>query len=159
MELDPLLFGPDQNCFGCGLSNESGMKLRFHRDGEVVRTTFSARRDWEGPPGIVHGGLQSTLADEVGAWTVVAITGHFGFTTSMEVRFISPARIDRPIEACGEVIERAEKTARVKVVLAQGERTLLTGTVTYFLPTREQAERVLGRPLPDAWVPLARPAY
>lgn len=156
--LDPLLFGPDQCCFGCGPRNEHGMGLRFFRDGALVRTTFVAKPGWEGPPGIVHGGLQSTLADEVGAWTVVAATGHFGFTTSLQLRFLRPARTDQPIDATGEILERTETTARVRVNLSQGGQTLLTGTVSFAIPTIDQAERILDRPLPEAWRPLARPS-
>lgn len=154
--LDPLIFGEEQGCFGCGPHNDAGMQLRFFRDGDEVVTTFHAKPGWEGPPGIVHGGLQSTLADEIGAWTVIGLTGHFGFTTAMQLRFLRPAKIDLPIEARGTIVERTESTARVRVVLKQRDRRLLTGTATYLLPTRSQAEKILGDALPEAWLPLAR---
>ena len=65
--LDPHLFGEEQQCFGCGPHNARGMQLRFFRDGDAVVTTLQPRAGWEGPPGIVHGGILSTLADEVAA--------------------------------------------------------------------------------------------
>ena len=155
--LDPHLFGPDQQCFGCGPNNPNGMQLRFHRDGDAVVTEFIATPGWEGPPGIVHGGLQATLADEIGAWTVVTLLGCFGFTSGMQVRFLRPARTDRPIQARGELLEHTESSARVRMTLSQDGKKLLSGTATYMLPNATQAERILGMELPDAYRPLARP--
>lgn len=155
--LDPHLFGPDQQCFGCGPTNPVGMRLHFHRDGpDAVVTTLDARPGWEGAPGVVHGGLQATLVDEVGAWTVVACTGNFGFTTSMQVRYLRPARHGQPIEARGELVEAAESSARVRVKLSQGGETLLTATVSYLMPTLAQAESILGGPVPASWRTLTR---
>lgn len=155
--LDPLTFGPEQACFGCGPHNHVGMGLRFFREGDEVTTTFTAKPGWEGPPGILHGGLQATLADEIGAWTLVGLRGCFGFTTSAQLRWIQPARITDPVEARGRIIDERDGAATVKVKLLQGGRLLLTGTIRYALPTVAQAERILGAKLPEAWHHLARP--
>ena len=155
--LDPHLFGPDQQCFGCGPTNPAGMQLHFHRDGDdAVVTTLHAKPGWEGAPGVLHGGLQATLIDEVGAWTVIGITGNFGFTTSMQVRYLRPVRADRPVDARGELVERTDTTARVRIRLSQDDQTLASATATYLMPSREQAEAILGGALPDAWLPLTR---
>lgn len=156
--LDPLIFGEDQGCFGCGPHNPVGMQLRFFREGEdTVTTTFQAREGWDGPPGIVHGGLQATLADEIGAWTVVGVRGHFGFTSSMQLRYLRPARSDAPIEARGRVTEADGARTVVRIELSQGGRKLLTGTASYVSPPVETAEKILGQPLPPEWRALARP--
>lgn len=155
--LDPLTFGPDQRCFGCGPHNESGMKLRFAVDGDQVVTTFHARDGWEGPPGIVHGGLQATLADEIGAWTLVGLRQRFGFTATAQLRWLRPARTADPIEARGEIVEESEAGATVKIKLSQGGRTVLSGRIRYVYATVDQAESMLGRPLPEAWKKLAKP--
>ena len=155
--LDPMTFGPEQQCFGCGPHNHAGMQLRFRREGDAVVTTFHAREGWEGPPGIVHGGLQATLADEIGAWTLVGLRQRFGFTASAQLRWLRPARTDRPIEARGSLIEDDDTGAAVRVKLTQDGRTVLTGRLRYAYATVEQAERILGQPLPEAWHHLARP--
>lgn len=154
--LDPHLFGEEQGCFGCGPRNDVGMQLRFFREGDRVTTTFTPRSGWDGPPGIVHGGLQATLADEVGAWTVVGIRGHFGFTASMQLRYLRPARSDRPIEASGRVTDADGARTTVRIVLTQDDRKLVTGTATYMSPSAPMAEKILGMPLPEAWRKLAR---
>ena len=155
--IDPELFGPDQQCFGCGPTNPVGMKLHFHRDGEdAVVTTLHPRPGWEGAPGVLHGGLQATLIDELGAWTVVAVTGNFGFTTSMQVRYLRPVRADQPVDGRGELVERGASTARVRIRLTQGGDALAMATVSYLLPTLAQAESIMGGPVPEAWRHLTR---
>jgi acyl-coenzyme A thioesterase PaaI-like protein len=156
--LDPLTFGPDQLCFGCGPNNHTGMQLHFAVDGDDVVTTFRARPGWEGPPGIVHGGLQATLADEIGAWTLVGQRGRFGFTVSANLRWLRPARMSLPIEARGRIIDESDTHATVKVGLRQEGRLVLTGQIRFVYATVEQAEQMLGQELPEAWKVLARPA-
>ncbi|MEO0601094.1 MAG: PaaI family thioesterase [Myxococcota bacterium] len=154
--LDPDLFGEDQRCFGCGPRNDVGMQLRFFREGDAVTTTFTPREGWDGPPGIVHGGLQATLADEVGAWTVVGVRGFFGFTASLQLRYLRPARSDQPIVARGRVIDADGARTTVRIDLTQDDKKLLSGTATYMSPSAEVAERMLGQALSPEWRALAR---
>jgi uncharacterized protein (TIGR00369 family) len=154
-DLDPLLFGPDQRCFGCGPHNDVGMKLRFRREDDQVHTTFHAKEGWEGPPGILHGGLQATLADEIGAWTVVGLKNRFGLTTSMNLRYYRPARIGEPIEASGRIVSDDGKIVTVAVTLRQDGKRLLSGKISYSLPDVALAERIFGMRLPPSWRALA----
>ena len=58
--------GPEDLCFGCGHSNEHGLKLRFIvADYGEVEAEYDAPAHLRGAPGIVHGGIQATLLDEV----------------------------------------------------------------------------------------------
>jgi uncharacterized protein (TIGR00369 family) len=158
-DLDPRMFGDDQPCFGCSPSNPVGLHLQFERDGDnAVTSTFHAKPGWEGAPGVIHGGLQATLADEVGAWTVIATTGNFGFTTSMQLRYVRPARHDQPVHARGELISKTDKTAKVRVRLTQDGKILLSATASYIMPTEAQAEQIMGRPVPKSWLALTREA-
>jgi acyl-coenzyme A thioesterase PaaI-like protein len=156
--LDPLVFGPDQACFGCGPHNARGMQLRFAVDGDEVVTTWTPTAGLEGPPGILHGGLQATLADEVGAWTLVGKLQRFGFTTSLQLRYLRPARIGVPVEGRGRITAHDGPRVSVAVKLTQEGKTLLSGRIAYVIPTVEVAEKVLGQALPEAWHHLARPA-
>ncbi|MBX2796908.1 MAG: PaaI family thioesterase [Myxococcales bacterium] len=154
--LDPAMFGEAQRCFGCGPRNDVGMQLTFFREGDSVTTTFAPREGWEGPPGIVHGGLQATLADELGAWTVIGLRGMFAFTASLQLRYMRPARMDTPIEGTGRITDQEGGRTVVRVDLRQDGKRLLTGTATYVSPTVRMAERMLGQELPEAWKDLAR---
>lgn len=63
--LTPLAHGALNHCFGCGLENPSGLRLRFFtaEDGSIVCHPRLARR-FAGPPGHAHGGIIATLLDE-----------------------------------------------------------------------------------------------
>ncbi|MBM4357286.1 MAG: hypothetical protein FJ096_04175 [Deltaproteobacteria bacterium] len=75
MRLDPHTFGREQPCFGCAPDHPTGFHLEFEREGDAVRTRFVPSPHHQGPPGILHGGLVTTLADELAAWTIVALKG------------------------------------------------------------------------------------
>lgn len=149
--LDPLTFGSTQRCFGCGPNNPLGMKLRFERHGDTVVTRFTPPKGFEGPPGVFHGGLQSTLADEVAGWALVGLLGRMGFTTSLNVRFLRPVRIETEVEARASVGAHKGNIVTLDVKLTQGGRTAMMGTVTFMLPDVEKASTYLGERLPPEW--------
>jgi len=154
--LDPTaVFGPTQQCFGCGPNNASGMQLKFERDGEEIITHLHAGEGWEGPPGVLHGGLQATLADEVGAWALIGLRGRFGFTTTMNLRYYRPARIADPIEGRARITDESEKMAVVQVTLRQDGKRILSGKISYAKVTAALAEKMMGRALPEEWRHLA----
>jgi acyl-coenzyme A thioesterase PaaI-like protein len=155
-ELDGRLFGPDQPCFGCGPIHPSGFRLRFTEEGEDLVTRFVPGDGHQGPPGIMHGGLVATLADELGAWVLVAKLGKFGFTAAMNLR------LERAVRTGVEVVGRArvEKNLRrivdVRIELEQGGATAVTGDLRFVLLDKGGAERLLGRSLPPAWERFSR---
>lgn len=152
--LDPYTFGAEQQCFGCGPHNPVGMRLHFERDGDAVVTRFVPPKGWEGPPGVFHGGLQSTLADEVAGWALVGLLGRMGFTTSLNMRFLRPVRIGVEVEARASVGAHNGNIVALDVTLRQNGRTHAMGTVTFMLPDVDKAGSYLGAPLPEEWRPL-----
>lgn len=57
--------GPDDRCFGCGQRNERGLKLRFRVREHEAEVEYTADEAFCGAPGVVHGGIQAALLDEV----------------------------------------------------------------------------------------------
>ncbi len=149
--LDPYVFGASQRCFGCGPHNPAGLRLRFTREGDEVVTRFTPGEGLEGPPNVLHGGLQATLVDEVAGWACVGLLGRMGFTTSLDVRYIRPVQINAEVEARGRVEARNGNVVAVSVRLVQHRKTALLGTVHYMLPDADKAAQYLGGAVPDAW--------
>jgi uncharacterized protein (TIGR00369 family) len=57
---------PDNHCFGCSPHNQSGLRLTFvETTPGSVETTYTASEELCGAPGVVHGGIQAALLDEV----------------------------------------------------------------------------------------------
>jgi acyl-coenzyme A thioesterase PaaI-like protein len=148
--------GADQPCFGCGPVHPIGFHLSFEDQGDEVLTRYTPGADHQGPPGIMHGGLVTTLADELAAWTVLLKVGKFGFTTSLQARLTHAVRIGAPVEGRGRLVGSPRRMVDVAVTLWQAEREVYEATFRFALLDRAAAEKLLGGPLPDRWVNLAR---
>ena len=81
------------NCFGCSIDNPAslGIALTATPGGAEGRVRFGA--DAEGAPGLVHGGLLATFADEV-----MGFVSHGGnavrLTAEMTIRYRRPTPLD-----------------------------------------------------------------
>lgn len=143
--LDPNTFGEDQLCFACGPKNSIGLNLTFERDGQWVTTRWTPTVGYEGPPGIFHGGLQATVADDLAGWAIMALTGHMGFTTRLEARYHSPVRIGQEAVGRARIAKDLTRFVEVDTVLEQQGVTCFSASVTYAIPTVRTAERILGQ--------------
>src|SRR5882724_1411128 len=79
------------SCFVCGDTNPIGLKLRFEKDGAVVRTRFTPATGHAGFRGVVHGGILSTVLDEIMVWACAVNSGRFAYCAELTVRFHQPA--------------------------------------------------------------------
>ena len=149
--LDRYTFGPDQTCFGCGPHNPVGLKLRFERDGDCVRTRFTLGKGYDGPPGILHGGLQAMILDELAGWTLVGLRGKIGLTSSLNLRYFRSMRLEDELVAEGRILDEQPNLITVKTVLSQGGQVGCTGRVHYMMPDCAKMREVLQGPLPEGW--------
>lgn len=76
----------NHGCFVCGENNPFGLKLKFFLDGEKVYTEYIPTETYQGWPGILHGGITSTILDEVMSQCVQTL-GYNGLTARLEVRY------------------------------------------------------------------------
>ncbi len=109
------------NCFACGTLNVSGLQLVLHAGDDRCWTELVLPDRFQGWEGIAHGGIVSTILDEVMGW---ALIDHdlWGVTARMSVEFKRPVPIGRPIRAEGRVL-----SARRRLVEAEGILTDLAG--------------------------------
>ena len=154
--LDPNTFGEDQPCFGCSPTHPIGFRLRVFRRGDEVVTRFTPGDNHQGPPGVMHGGLVTTLADEIAAWAIIALKGRFGFTVSLEARLMKAVRVGVEIEATGRIDSETARFTKVAVELRQQGKTCVKGLFTFAILDEAAAEKVIGGPLPEAWKRFAK---
>jgi len=115
----------DHHCFGCGDQNPHGLRLKFFRrdapEGGVYTDWLPTATD-EGYVGMAHGGLVSTVCDEVMAWSCYA-GKIWGMTARLTVRFREPVHVGRAYRAEGWVV-----TSRGRLVDVAAEmRDAMTG--------------------------------
>ncbi len=90
-------------CFGCGLDNPDGLHLKIEQAADKSAVcTATVPRAYAGEPGVVHGGIQATLLDEVlckaaqyDMWArdIDAVI----VTASMELRYRAACPIDEAL--------------------------------------------------------------
>lgn len=151
------LFGEHNHCFGCGPSHPFGFRLEADElaDGSV-QAKLVPKKEYEGAPGIMHGGPVTTLADAIAAWALISALGKFGFTTEMHSRFRSAVRIGVETIARARISDNRRRLVDVAVTISQNDVVCYEGALTFILLGREAVEKLLGGPLPAAWEKFAR---
>ena len=156
LDLDPHLFGAGQPCFGCAQDHPTGFRLRFSREDEEVVTRFTPGTQYQGPPGLMHGGLVMTLADEVGAWTLVGLLGKFGFTAQFSCKLRKPVRIGVEIVGRGRISKPGGRVVPTEVSLEQQGERVFDVELSFVMVDEKGAEKILGTAIPEAWKGLCR---
>ena len=110
-------------CFGCGANNPMGLKLKFTKDGETLRTEFKPDKMHQGWPGLLHGGILATLLDEIMS-NVAYATGKTCLTAEMALRQRKPININETLVITAWITRR-----RSKIIETAAKVCLRDGTV------------------------------
>src|SRR5664280_1144529 len=92
-------------CFACGRQNPCGLKLEFEEQADTYVTHFTGGPQHQGYDGIMHGGIISTLLDEVMARYIYA-KGMNAVTARLEVRYVKPTPIGVPLLIQGRITKQ-----------------------------------------------------
>ena len=120
-------------CFGCGQNNPIGLKLNFQWDGKTAKTEFTPTEFHQAWPGIVHGGIITSMLDEAMAYAC-RFEGMNCVTGKMQIRFRRPAVIDEPLIIAGKVTRKGERWIWTKASVSLPDGTLVAeGTAAQFI--------------------------
>ena len=118
-------FAPNSICFGCGPSNEKGLKIDSFRSEEGLRTEFETNLEHQAFPGIINGGIIGTLLDCHGNWTAaIAIMDQkeefepsCTVTANYSVKLLKPTPSNETLTITSKIEELLEDRARVSMEL------------------------------------------
>ena len=91
------------NCFACGSKNPIGLHMQFFLQESSVVSQLVLSENFAGWESIVHGGIISTLLDEVVGWTVIALERKFFVTRKLDVRYLRPVPVNEKITVQGRI--------------------------------------------------------
>lgn len=111
-------------CFACGPENPIGLKLTFTEEEDKYMARFTAGREHQGYDGVVHGGIVSTLLDEIMARYPYA-KGLTSVTARLEVRYRQPTPVGVELTVTGRVVSQ-----RGRIYEMAGTVALPDGKVT-----------------------------
>ena len=111
------------HCFGCGRDNPIGLKLDMKMEGDYCVAYFTPKAEHESYGDRMHGGLTSTLLDEVMGDYVFRVAGKPAYTARLEIRFRSAIRIGETVK-----VEGWPEVHRGRLFIMKGKITHADGT-------------------------------
>ena len=122
------------NCFGCSPDNKFGLQLSFVDEGEYLTASWTPKEYFQGYNNMLHGGIQSTLIDEIASWYVYAKLKTAGVTSKLEVRYKKPVYTDKgDIKLRAKLLGMKRNLADFEVELFDSDGVLCAfGNVQYF---------------------------
>ncbi len=114
------------HCFVCGLKNPFGLKLAFFDNGsDQVRCEYAIPDEYQGYPGVAHGGVVAAILDEaVSRTAMIEDHMHFMMTAKMELKYRQPVPLNTPLTITAKRIRDRGRLAQ-----ARGELRLPDGTL------------------------------
>ncbi len=101
-------------CFGCGPANPSGLKMQFYTDAKTITSWISVPDRFTGWSNLVHGGILSTVLDEIMGRAAIHLLKKLPMTKSMTVDYLKPVLAGVEVKVVGKVIKSDEREALVE---------------------------------------------
>ena len=134
----PLPNRDNHNCFGCSPINPSGLQMKFYTDDSRVFSQLTVPPHLCGWNQLVHGGVLSTILDEIMSWAAIYLLKRITLTRSMTVEFLKPVYINNRLKAEGRLLElKGRHEAVMEGILTNDEETVCarsTGNFAVFSP-------------------------
>jgi uncharacterized protein (TIGR00369 family) len=117
-------FDAERGCFACGTDNPAGLHMEFYTDGVTVFSWLKVPPQLCGWRHITHGGIVSTILDEVMSWTAHHMIKKMILTRSIHVDFLKPLPVEQEIRAEGRVRQvNNEREAVLEAKIFNGNGT------------------------------------
>ena len=83
-------------CFGCAPNNPLGLHMEFFEDGDDIVAFWKPQGTYQGWLRTLHGGIQTTLMDELAGWVVLRKLQTSGVTSRLDAKFMKSISTDEP---------------------------------------------------------------
>jgi len=135
---------PNSNyCFVCGRDNPRGLYMTFFDNGkDEVWAEHVISDDYQGYPGVVHGGVQSAILDEIICRvSLIEDIHHFMAAAKMDVRFRKPVPTGENLRfvARRDVLRGGRGRATAQILLRDG--TVATEATILLVDLPEEIRR------------------
>jgi acyl-coenzyme A thioesterase PaaI-like protein len=128
--------------------------MEFFSDNSEIVCKWTPEAEFEGEGGILHGGVQAALIDEIANWYIQVFCGTVGATVKLDIRYLHPVSIKNgAITLHASFGSRRKNIVTVRVELNNSAGSLCTTAhADFFTVSPEIAERDYGYPGPDAYL-------
>lgn len=128
-------------CFGCAPENASGLHMEFFEDGDDVVAFWKPENEMQGWLNTLHGGILSTLMDEIAGWVVLRKLQTTGVTSRLDARFIKSISTNEPqLMIRGRITEQKRNAVFLDTEIYDSQNELCASAkLVYFVVTPERA--------------------
>lgn len=147
-----------RHCFVCGLENPVGLRLRFYQTApDEVTAEYTAPEQYQGYPGILHGGITAAILDEATGRAFMGSdpkASNFMYTAELKVKYKKKVPVGQPLKIVGRQGRRMRWTAEASAAIysAEGELLAEASAILVDLPEQlpaEERERLGWKVYPD----------
>ncbi|MFI6871529.1 PaaI family thioesterase [Nocardia sp. NPDC050406] len=124
------------NCFGCGPGNGSGLGIAFTRDGDEVVGELTLDQRHEGAPGLAHGGAVSAALDEA-AGSALIPHGLVAVTAQLNVAFARPVPLGRSLTVRARLARREGRKLYIEARLELDGHLAASAEVLFIVVTAD----------------------
>ena len=118
-----------RHCFACGMENPIGLKLKFYQTADdEVTADYIAPEEYQGYPGLLHGGITATILDEAVGRAFMGMDpadSNFMYTAELTIRYKKKVPIGQPLKIVGKQVKRMRWTGESKGYIYAEDGTLL----------------------------------
>ena len=128
-------------CFGCAPENPLGLQMEFYEDGEDIVAFWQPGKYHQGWIKTLHGGIQTTLMDELGGWLILRKLQTSGVTSRLEAKFMKSISTDEPrLTVRGRIKEQKQNAVFIETEIYNSTDELCArADMVYFAISKEQA--------------------
>ena len=121
------------NCFGCSPINPSGLQMKFYTNDSLVFSEVTVPKHLCGWNNLIHGGILSTILDEIMSWAAIYLLKRITLTKSMAIEFLKPVYIEQTLRVEGKVLElKGKHEAVMEGSLSNSDGTICTRSTANF---------------------------
>jgi acyl-coenzyme A thioesterase PaaI-like protein len=128
------IYAPNGICFGCGVRNEKGLRIRSFPEGDQIVAEWRAEPHHQAFPGMLNGGIVGALLDCHSNWTAAYfLMKRHGksapdctVTANYSIKLLRTTPFDASLKLVARVTESTEDRATVEAELIAGDKVCAT---------------------------------
>lgn len=133
-------------CFVCGDKNPIGLSVPFYVKGDEVVAEYTAGRHFEGYKDVLHGGILSTLLDEVMIRAILAL-GIYSVTSEIRVKFRKMVKTGDKLSLVGRLVEDKGRILTAEGKITNQQNQVVAEAEAKFFRARGEMEKLLAQEL------------
>lgn len=132
-------YAPNGICFGCGVTNEKGLRIRSFADGDEVVCEFHAEAHHQAFPGMLNGGIIGALLDCHSNWAATYFLMKKNnktepdctVTADFHVKLRRPTPFEATLYLKARIVESTDDKAIVEAELIANDKVCATCRGTF----------------------------